>query len=78
MDHSIAIECLKDDLEQAKKDANYLAQGISEMGIRIATGERIRESVLLRWRSRLADKQNKVRALRASIKYLEQHSTGGN
>lgn len=77
MDHSIAIECLKDDLEQAKKDANYLAQGISEMGIRIATGERIRESVLLRWRSRLADKQNKVRALRASIKYLEQHSTGG-
>lgn len=78
MDHSIAIECLKDDYEQAKIDANYLANGIASMMLRNASGnQRIRQDAILRWNRKLDAKQTKVRSLRATIKFLERHSTGG-
>lgn len=76
MDHHIAIECLKDDLEIAKTDATYLAKGIAAMMLRNAGGsERIRQDAILRWKRKLDAKQKKVRALRATIKYLEQQTT---
>lgn len=78
MDHSTAIECLKDDLEQARKDTEYLAKGIASMMLRNAGGsERIRQDALIRWKRKLDEKQVRVRALRATIKFLERHSIGG-
>lgn len=76
MDHHIAIECLKDDLEIARTDATYLAKGIAAMMLRNSGGsERIRQDAILRWRRKLENKQQKVQALRGSIKFLEQHTT---
>lgn len=78
MDHSVAIACLKDDLDAAKQDARYLAQGIAAMLLRNETGpDRIRPEVILRWRNNLDSEQKKVHALRSSIKFLEHHTTGG-
>lgn len=78
MDHSIAIECLKDDLDIARGDCEYLARVISGMMLRNASGHnRIRQDSLLRLHRKLEDRQKKVHALRASIKFLEAHSKEG-
>lgn len=78
MDHSVAIECLKDDLDIARKDAEYLARVISGVMLRNASGHnRIRQDSLIRLHRKLTGKQEKVRALRATIKFLEYHSKEG-
>lgn len=76
MDHSIAIECLKDELEVARNEATYLAKGIAAMMLRNAQGsERIRQDAILRWRRKLEEQQQKVQALRGTIKFLEKQTT---
>lgn len=76
MDHHIAIECLKDDLDIARSDAQYLAKIIAAMMLRNAQGhDRIRQDSIIRCKRKLDSKQEKVRALRATIKFLEQHTT---
>lgn len=77
MDHSIAIECLKDDLEQAKTDSKFLATGIASMMMRNTGSPRIREDAILRWKKKLDIQRTRVRSLKATIKYLEQHSKEG-
>lgn len=78
MDHSVAIECLKDDLDIARADCDYLARVISGMMVRNASGsQRIRQDSLMRLRRKLDERQKKVHALRGTIKFLEQHSKEG-
>lgn len=76
MDHSIAIESLKEDLEQAKTEVTYLAAGIAAMMLRETAGsDRIRQDTIQRRKRKLDTQQEKVRSLKATIKYLEQHTT---
>lgn len=78
MDHSVAIACLKDDLDLARQDCDYLSRVISQMMLRNASGShRIRQDSLMRLNRKLTERQEKVLALRSTIKFLEQHNKEG-
>lgn len=78
MDHSVAIEALKDELEETTKQASFLNNGIASMTLRSFGPEKIRKDAILRWESKLATETEKIIALRSSIAFLEQHHTEGN
>lgn len=79
MDHSLAIACLKDELDNVRGNARYLAQGIAAMMLQNASGHgRVRQDVLLRWNRKLREQQASVLSLRSTIKFLELHSKDKN
>lgn len=77
MDHSVAIEALKDELEETSNKASYLNSGLASMYLGRLGSEKIREDAILRWESKLAVQTEKIIALRSSISFLEQHHTEG-
>jgi hypothetical protein len=78
MNHSVAIEALKDELEETRKSADYLSSGLTSMMLRRLASQRIREDAIFRWQSKLAAQAERLQALQASIAFLELHHTGGN
>lgn len=77
MDHSVAIEALKDELAETNNSASYLSSGIASMMLRSLGPEKIREDAILRWESKLAVQTQRLAALQQSIAFLELHHTGG-
>jgi hypothetical protein len=75
MDHSIAVTVLKDELDQASADADYLSSGIASMMLgKLGGSKNIREDALIRWRRKLDRQQTRIDSLRTSINFLEHHS----
>lgn len=78
MDHSVAIEALKDELEETRKSADYLSSGLTSMMLQRLVSQRIREDAIFRWQSKLAAQAERLQSLQASIAFLEYHNTGRN
>lgn len=72
--HHEAIELLKLELESVQTNCIYLSQGIDKMLKRNISPHhgRIREAVILRWKSKLRAQGEKAKSLSNSIKVLEE------
>ncbi len=77
MDHTIALTVLRDELDESKENAEYLASGIATMVLSKLSSKRIREDSLIRWRKKLDRQQDRIHSLRTTIVFLEHHSLGG-